>query len=85
MRKLVFKLMVLSIFIVGVGSGVQLMAQDHDVVADSVSIDDMDPVFLSDEEEEEKSSNGVIIAIVIAAVVSAGVGYKIILQKRSKK
>ena len=84
MRKLVFKLMMLSFFIVGIGSGAQLMAQDHDTVADSVSIDDMDPVFLTEEEEEE-SSNGVMIAIIIAVVVSAGVGYKIVSKKRSKK
>ncbi len=83
MTKFVFKLIVLSFFIGSLGSFANLQAQDHDVVADSVSIDDMDPVFLTEEEEEEKS-NGTIIAIVIVAIAAAGVGYKFIAKKKNK-
>jgi hypothetical protein len=84
MTKFVFKLIVLSFFIGGLGNFANLQAQDHDVVADSVSIDDMDPVFITEEEEEEESSNGVMIAIVIVAVAAAGVGYKFIAKKKNK-
>lgn len=84
MTKFVFKLIVLSFFIGAIGNFANLQAQDHDVVADSVSIDDMDPVFITEEEEEEESSNGAMIAIVIVALAAAGVGYKFIAKKKNK-
>lgn len=83
MKKFALKLMVLSLLFVGMGNNTKLFADD--TVTDSLSIDDMDPVFLYDEEEEEEeSSNGAVIAVIIVAVVGGGVGYKVVSKKKKK-
>lgn len=59
-------------------------AQDEEAVKDSISIDDMDPTFYTEEEEdEEKSSMGMYVAIGAGVLVLAGVG--VVVAKKNKK
>lgn len=85
MKKLVLKWMMVSFLVGGLGIGVSLNAQNHDSVSDSLSIDDMDPVFLSEEdyEDESEGSNGAMIAIVIVSVLAiGGIVYKVVSGKK---
>lgn len=80
MKNLIFSL-ILSLFL-AVGAGT-LLAQDFGV-ADTISIDDMDPILYDEESvmEEQSSQTGLYIGIAIVAIVAGVVIYKVVNKKK---
>ncbi len=80
MKNLIVFLIVYLFLVLGAG---MLFAQDYGV-ADTVSIDDMDPILYQDEfvTEEESSQTGLYIGIAVVAIVAGVVIYKVVNRKK---
>ncbi|MBA7540718.1 hypothetical protein ES705_33020 [subsurface metagenome] len=81
MKTLFARLAVIVFLMAGLGVSTNLAAQDEDRKKDSLSIDDMDPIFYSTEDEAtEKGGNKVLIGVIIAVV--GGGSYLLISRKK---
>lgn len=63
-----------------------LKAQQQDPLAidDSVSIDEMDPVFYEDQENQQNNNTSTIIIVLAAIIVVGGVTFYILNKKKKK-
>ena len=83
MKTLLARLSVIVFLVAGLGVCMDTAEQDDDRKKDSLSIDDMDPIFYSAEDEAtEKGGNGVLIGVIIAVVVVGGGAYMLISRKK---
>ena len=82
MKTLFARLALIVFLLAGLGVSMNLAAQDEDRKKDSLSIDDMDPIFYSPEDEAtEKGGNKVLIGVIIAVV---GGGSYLLISKKKK-
>ena len=84
MKKFMLLLALFGFLAVGSFSPVVAQEQEDDLfeMEDTLSIDDMDPVFYEAEEKSDNSSTTTILIIVAIAVVGAGAFYFV---KKKKK
>ncbi len=83
-------LALLGMLFIGVPSAVYAQGEDSveviiDEPTDTISIDNMDPVYY-EEEAPEETSNGLTIALIIGGIVIVGGGASVyFIQKKKKK
>lgn len=84
MKKLFMILMLFGMLVVGGMSPALAQEQEDDLfeMEDTLSIDDMDPVFY--EENEEAKDSQTVTIVVIAAVVIVGAGIYFVSKKKKK-
>ncbi len=85
--KRIFLLMVLfgSMAFAGVTAGYAQDEELFDDKKDTVSIDDMDPVFYEAEEENAKSGGSTTVVVIVAGVVVILGGAYFFMKKRKNK
>ncbi|MGQ7867858.1 LPXTG cell wall anchor domain-containing protein [Sunxiuqinia sp. sy24] len=84
MKRLLLILALFGMMAVGAFSPVVAQAQEEDLfeMEDTLSIDDMDPVFYEAEEETSGSNTTAIVGI--AAVIVLGAGVYFVIKKKKK-
>jgi len=82
------KLLLIFVFsgLLFLGNVCTLKAQQQDPLAieDSVSIDEMDPVFYENQDNQQKNNTSIIIIVLAAIIVAGGVTFYVLKKKKKK-